>query len=501
MRKETSYAADAFTGSSLFCFAVHGTVCIIWLPGTQPTTNRTIFSKGEADAIMYRRLSMILFPIMTLAFIGTAIWGYQENQEKNAMLIKAENQYQRAFHDLSYHVEQLQTELGKTMAANSTSNDYYRRSLTNVWRITSQAQNEINQLPLTLLPFNKTEEFLSNIANFTYRTAVRDLTKKPMTPEEQKTLQTLYQHANEINGELQQVQGKVLSENLRWMDVETALATQEKQMDNTIVDGFMTVDKKVSEYEELDWGPSMASTFQKRSYNSLPGMEINAEEAKQKAAQFLQLPNGTGELQVAENGAGTEFSSFSVKGKNPYSGEDMQLDVSKKGGHIIYYMSSRNVGERNVDLKGAQDAAADFLSAHGYDSMLPVNYDEYSNTASFTFARKDGEIVVYPEKVVVKVALDNAEVTGLQAGDYIYEHKSRSFPKPAISVEEARKDVNPSLKVESVNQAWIKNDLDDEVLCYEFIGKMNDSSYKIYISAETGLEEKVEAFKEVQQGA
>ncbi|MNC74799.1 Sporulation protein YpeB [compost metagenome] len=68
-------------------------------------------------------------------------------------------------------------------------------------------------------------------------------------------------------------------------------------------------------------------------------------------------------------------------------------------------------------------------------------------------------------------------------------------------MEEARKDVNPSLKVESVNQAWIKNDLDDEVLCYEFIGKMNDSSYKIYISAETGLEEKVEAFKEVQQGA
>lgn len=464
--------------------------------GRHATTNRTI-SKGEAEAIMYRRLSMILFPVMALAFIGTAIWGYQENQEKNAILIKAENQYQRAFHDLSYHVEQLHTELGKTLAANTTSNDYYRRGLTNVWRLTSQAQNEINQLPLTLLPFNKTEEFLSNIANFTYRTAVRDLTKKPLTQEEQKTLQSLYEHANEINGELQGVQGKVLSNNLRWMDVETALATEEKQLDNTIVDGFMTVDKKVSEYEEMDWGPSVAANYQKRSYNALAGMEINADEAKEKAAKFLQLPGGADGLQVTENGAGTEFSSFSVKGKNPYSGEDMQVDVSKKGGHIIYYISSRNVGERNVDIKGALDAARDYASGHGYESMVPVNYDDYANVATFTFVRKDGDVVVYPEKIVVKVALDNAEVTGLQAADYIYEHKSRTFPTPALSKEEARKNVNPGLKIESEGLAWIRNDLDDEVLCYEFSGKLNDSMYKMYISAESGLEEKVEAFRNV----
>jgi spore germination protein len=448
---------------------------------------------------MYRRLCVIMFPIMTLAFIGTAMWGYQENQEKNAMLIKAENQYQRAFHDLSYHVEQLQTELGKTIAANSTSSDYYRRGLTNVWRLTSQAQNEINQLPLTLLPFNKTEEFLSNIANFTYRTAVRDLTKKPLTEEEQKTLGTLYEHANEINGELQGVQGKVLANNLRWMDVETALATQEKQLDNTIVDGFMTVDKKVSEYEEMDWGPSMASTYQKRSLSALAGMEITAEEAKQKAAEFLKLPNGAEGLQVAENGAGTEFSSFSVSGKNPYSGLDMQIDVSKKGGHVIYYVTSRDVQERNVDLQGAQAAATEFAAMHGYESMIPVNYDEYANVASFTFAHKDGEVTVYPEKIVVKVALDNAEVTGLQATDYIYEHKERQFPKPALTIEEAKKAVNPSFKMESESLAWIKNDLDQEVLCYEFAGRINGSRYKLYINAETGLEEKIEAFKDPKQ--
>ena len=40
------------------------------------------------------------------------------------------------------------------------------------------------------------------------------------------------------------------------MDVETALATN-KVEDNSIIDGFKTVDKKVESYPELDWGPSV----------------------------------------------------------------------------------------------------------------------------------------------------------------------------------------------------------------------------------------------------
>jgi spore germination protein len=63
---------------------------------------------------VYRRIAAILFPIAVIALIGTVVWGYQENQDKNAVLIKAENQYQRAFHELNFHLDQLQDELGKT---------------------------------------------------------------------------------------------------------------------------------------------------------------------------------------------------------------------------------------------------------------------------------------------------------------------------------------------------------------------------------------------------
>ena len=90
---------------------------------------------------MYRRLSAVLFPVMTLFFIGAIYWGYQEHQEKNSILIKAENQYQRAFHGLAYHVGQLHDQLGDTLAVHAASNDYHRKGLVNVWRLTSEAIN------------------------------------------------------------------------------------------------------------------------------------------------------------------------------------------------------------------------------------------------------------------------------------------------------------------------------------------------------------------------
>ena len=81
----------------------------------------------------------------------------------------------------------------------------------NVWRLTSQAQSDITQLPLTLLPFNKTEDFLANMANFSYRMSVRDMTKQPLNEQEIKTLNTLYDHSSEITKEIRGVQDKVLS--------------------------------------------------------------------------------------------------------------------------------------------------------------------------------------------------------------------------------------------------------------------------------------------------
>jgi germination protein YpeB len=439
---------------------------------------------------MYKRLSAVLFPIMTLFLIGSVYWGYQEHQEKNSILIKAENQYQRAFHDLTYHVEQLHQQLGNTLAVNSTSQSYHRKGLVNVWRLTSEAQNEINQLPLTMLPFNEAEDFLSRIANFAYKTSVRDLSKQPLSEDEFKTLKTLYAKSEDISKDLSTMQEKVLSDHLRWMDVEVALAKQNSPNDNTIIDGFKTVDKKVSEYPEINWGPSVASMYQKRSISMLSGKMVTADDVKKHVTEFLGTQPS--QIRVVENGKGTEYSSYSASVTDPKSGKKLQMDYTQRGGKLIWFMDSRDIGEKKIDQNKAQAAAEKFLDEHGFKDMRAVSYNMFENTGAFTFVSTQNGVLIYPEKLTVKVALDNGEAVGLQANDYVYEHHKRSLPTAKLSKAEARKALNPEFKLANDQMALILNEMGEETLCYEFTGRVNGSDYRIYINSETGVEEAIE---------
>ncbi|HEX7057606.1 MAG TPA: germination protein YpeB [Bacilli bacterium] len=440
---------------------------------------------------MYTRLSAVMFPILAIALAAVGIWGYQEHQDKNAVLIKAENQYQRSFHDLSFHIASLHKELGHALAVNAGSHAFLRKSMANVWRLTSQAQGEINQLPLSLLPFHKTEEFLANISNFAYRTSLRDLRSEPLSDGELKTLQALYERSHEISNELKNVQAKVIRHHLRWMDVEMALATQHEQMDNTIIDGFKTVDNKVGAYPELDWGAAAAAMHQDRSTRMLSGSAVTPQDIKRKAAGFLHWPSGkAAQLKVVENGKGTEYSSYSVSAK--MGDREYQLDYSKKGGRLLWYMADRPIKSKKLSPDQAVAYARKFLKAHGFPDAEPVNYTASDNSAGIVMVPVHNDVLIYPRQIGVNVALDNGEVIGLNVVDYAYESDTKALTPPKMRPDEARKFLNKNFQVQGEKLALIRNDMNRDVLCYEFTGRINGGTYRIFINATDGAEEKVE---------
>ncbi|OZQ77154.1 germination protein YpeB [Paenibacillus odorifer] len=444
---------------------------------------------------MYKRLSAVMFPLTALLLIGALVWGYQENQEKNSILIKAENQYQRAFHDLSYHVDRLHGELGNTLAVNSASNGMHRKGLVNVWRMTSEAQNEINQLPLTLLPFSKTEEFLSKISNFSYKAGIRDFTKKPLTDGELSNLKALYKNSGEISKDLQEVQNKVIGNRLRWMDVETALATENKAEDNTIIDGFKTVDKRVGAYPELDWGPSVASIYDKRSVKMLGGNPVTAEDIKRKALKFADAGSNA-KVDVKENGKNTEWPSYTATVNGSNEKHTISMDFTKNGGLLISYYDNREIGPAKVSIKEAVTKAEKFLEKKGYPHMTAVSADRYDNIGNLTFVTKQNDVLIYPEKMTIRMGLDTGDTIGFEASEYVKEHKdNRQLPKPKLTLAEARKFLNSDFKEQYNRLSWIKNDDSVEVLTYEFGGGVNGSKYRIYINAEDGIEESVEEIR------
>jgi spore germination protein len=435
----------------------------------------------------------ILITILALGIAGTAFWGYQEHRDKNAVLLNAENNYQRAFHNLSFHVDLLHDKIGSTLAMNSRQS--LSPGLAEVWRITSQAHSDVGQLPLTLLPFNKTQEFLANIGNFSYQAAIRDLDKTPLSNQEYNTLKVLYKQSGEIQKELRNVQSMALKHNLRWMDVEMALASGKENTDNTIIDGFKTVEKTVSGYTDTDFGPSFTNMQTKdENFNNIKAKPVSRSEAGNSAKKFVNMGQSVN-VKVTQNGKGSDFGFYSVSLINTKTNEEINMDITKKGGYPIWFINSRNVTAQKLSIHDAANKAAAFLKEKGISGMELSESAQYDNIGVFDFVAKQDNIRIYPESIKLKVALDNGSIVGYSAEDYLKSHQNRAIPAPSITKEQAQAKTNPNFKVMEFREAVILNNLKKEVLCYEFLGVIDSDTYRIFINAETGQEEKVEKLK------
>jgi spore germination protein len=440
-------------------------------------------------------LRNILVGVLVIGVAGAAYWGYQEHQEKNAILINAENNYQRAFHELTYQMDLLHDKIGTTLAMNSRES--LSPALADVWRLTSQAHSDVGQLPLTLLPFNKTEEFLSNIGDFSYRVAVRDLDKKPLSEEEYGSLKKLYKQSADIQNELRKVQHMVLENNLRWMDVEMALASGEETSDNTIIDGFKTVEKQVDGYDEANFGgTTFVNTAKKEeSFKKIKGKEITEKEAVNVLRKYSTLDK-TKDAKVVQSGKGADYEFYSVSIGNGKS--EASMDITKKGGYPIWYIHNRDVEKSKLSLNQAGEKATKFLKDNDFENLEMFESAQYDNMGVFTYVTTLDGVRIYPDSVKMKVALDNGQIIGFAAEEYLRNSHERDIPKPTISEKEARTDINPNLKVMEARQAIIVNDLNEEVLCYEFLGMLGKDTYRIFINADSGEEEKVEKLKNAE---
>jgi spore germination protein len=449
----------------------------------------------EVNKKMIRNL---LIGVLSLGIVGTAYWGYREHQEKNAILIHAENNYQRAFHDLTYQIDLLHDKIGTTLAMNSRAS--LSPALAEVWRIASEAHTSVGQLPLSLLPFNKTQEFLAKIGEFSYRAAIRDLEKEPLTNEEYRTLQALYKNAANIQQELRNVQHLVLKNNLRWMDVELALATNDSPDDNIIIDGFKSVEKNVDTFSRSsEFSPTFIGLKNKeKGFVRAKGKLISKTEAKQIARSFLGL-KGTENIKVTTSGKGADERFYSLTIRDPKKKSSIYMDITEKGGYPIWVIDSRPIKKQAISLHEAANRGMKFLQKHKFKNLELYDSSQYDNVAVLTFVTNENGIRIYPEAIKMKVALDDGTIVGFSARDYLSSSVKRPLSKPKLTAEQARKKVNPNLKVMEQRQAIIVNDMNEQVLCYEFLGTLGEDTYQIFINANTGMEEKVEKLQSVEQ--
>lgn len=429
----------------------------------------------------------IIIAVLTVGIIGVGYWGYKEYEDKNALLIHAENSYQRSFHELSYYMDLLHDKIGTSLAMNTS--ERLSPQFVDIWRLTSQALNDVGQLPLSLVPIHETEEFLANIGDFTYRTSIRNLDDDPLTGDEVEKLEQLYKESGEVKDNLRQMQHTALSNNLRWMDVELALATNEGKEDNVIIDGFETVNKQLDEFSETDVGNDMfQQTSNKEEYKDVKGKAHKEEDILKYSKDLFGLKNDKA-INIEKNGEGASIPTYTV---SYHDDEKIYMDITEQGAHPISILVDREVEEPTLSLNDGLMKAEDYIHQFEYDKMTLLQSQQYDGVGVYTFLYEEDDVRIYPDEVMVKVALDTGEIIGFNAEGYLMNHQNRTIPDATLTLEDARENVNQEVDIQEEHLALIENDLEEDVLTYEFLGTMQEETYRIFINAESGVEEKVE---------
>ena len=123
--------------------------------------------------------------------------------------------------------------------------------------------------------------------------------------------------------------------------------------------------------------------------------------------------------------------------------------------------------------------------------MQETYFQTQENIITINYVYKQGDILVYPDLIKVKIALDNGEILGIESTGYLNSHTERTDVTPKITKEEAKAKLNKNLNKQAENLSIIPTEWKTEILCYEFKGKIDETEFLVYINAENGREENI----------
>ena len=193
-----------------------------------------------------------------------------------------------------------------------------------------------------------------------------------------------------------------------------------------------------------------------------------------------------------------ELYTYTLRLKN--TDYEKSISMTKKDGRLYLMTSDRDVNEEKISMEEAENIGLDFLKKIGIDNVKETYYLKTENYALINYAAMQDDVILYPDLVKVKIALDNGEVDSVESQGYIFNHTKRDDITPTISIDEARSKINKKLEIIAEDIAIIPTDSNSEILTYEFKGKIDDREFLIYINAKTSQEERILLILETEGG-
>ena len=109
-------------------------------------------------------------------------------------------------------------------------------------------------------------------------------------------------------------------------------------------------------------------------------------------------------------------------------------------------------------------------------------------------------VLVWPDRVLVQVRMDTAEVVGIEARSYWKNHIPRRLQSPLLTQSEARASLAPDTAVETARLCLLPHEA-QERLCWQFTLSLGEETYISYIDAMNGNELLLEKVMQLEFGS
>ena len=428
-------------------------------------------------------LSVICVLLIIVAVSGIILWKKQTEYRQ-----ASENSYNMAFYELVDYVENVETYLAKSVV--SSTPEHGAETLTNLWREANLAQSYLSRLPIESQELENTEKFLNQVSDYSYSLSRKNIYNEKLSDDDLKNLKELHTYSVELENTLNQLSEDLNSGRFEWGELtKKGTVAFAQQVDNISKESFSNMEENFHEYSGLIYDGAFSEHLTSNEKKGLTGEDIEEDVAKQKIEEFIGK-NNIKEIQslgYSEN-ATIPVYDFSVINNND---ETANISISKKGGHVVSMNANRDVKAETISQEEANSKGKEFLESKGFTSMKETYYLKQNGIVTINYAYYQEGVVIYPDLIKVKVALDNGEVLGIETSGYLNNHTIRDLKKVKITREQAKKDLNKDLEIISEGMAIIPTEWKTEILCYEFKGKVDEKEFLVYINAENGREEDV----------
>lgn len=352
------------------------------------------------------------------------------------------------------------------------------------------AQSYLARLPIESQELEKTQKFLNQVSDYSYSLSRKNIYNESLGEKDLKNLKELHDYSIELENILNQLSEDINSGRIKWGELtKKGNVAFAQQVSTESKDGFNNLEENFHEYSGLIYDGAFSEHLTNEEKKGLTGENVDEEKAKQVVTQLINQDKikEISSLGLSENATIPSYT-FSVQTSD---NKNVSVSISQKGGHVIYMNYDREVTSEIIQQEEANNIGKEFLARHGFENMKETYYLKQDGIVTINYAYNQDNVVMYPDLIKVKVALDNGEILGLESTGYLNNHQKRDISNVKITKEEAKKNLNKNLEITSEGMSVIPTEWKTEILCYEFKGKVDEREFLVYINAENGKEEDV----------